>query len=82
MAGATSAIGGDLPRLVYAVGDCTAVEKLPKAGVFAEAMGVVAAKNIIADITGKVSSRYGGAGYCFLEFTDHRASALKGQLLR
>ena len=59
-------------------GDCTAVETLPKAGVFAEAMGVVSAKNIIADITGKVSSRYGGAGYCFLEFPDHRASALEG----
>lgn len=63
---------------VYAVGDCTAVDTLPKAGVFAEAMGRVAARNIVAEITGERPSRYDGAGYCFLEFPDRRASALEG----
>lgn len=63
---------------VYAVGDCTAVENLPRAGVFAEAMGRVAAANIVADITGSAPDRYDGSGYCFLEFPGHRASALEG----
>lgn len=66
---------------VYAVGDCTAMETLPKAGVFAEAMGVVAAKNIIADITGKVSSRYDGAGLLFGVPRPPGVSP-RGQLLR
>lgn len=63
---------------VYAVGDCTAIEALPKAGVFAEAMGRVAAQNIVAEITGGSPARYDGAGYCFLEFAERRASALEG----
>lgn len=63
---------------VYAVGDCTAVEALPKAGVFAEAMGRVAAQNIVAEITGRSGARYDGEGYCFLEFAERRASALEG----
>jgi len=63
---------------VYAVGDCTAVEGLPKAGVFAEAMGTVAARNIVAEVTGADPARYDGSGYCFLEFPGRRASALVG----
>jgi len=63
---------------VYAAGDCTAVEALPKAGVFAEAMGRVAARNIVAEITGSAPARYDGSGYCFLEFPERRASALEG----
>lgn len=63
---------------VYAVGDCTAVKTLPKAGAFAEAMGRVAAANIVAEITGHSPARYDGSGYCFLEFPEHRASTLEG----
>ncbi|MHB1726689.1 MAG: NAD(P)/FAD-dependent oxidoreductase, partial [Acidimicrobiales bacterium] len=63
---------------VYAAGDCTAVEALPKAGVFAEAMGTVAARNIVAELTGSEPARYDGSGYCFLEFPERRASALEG----
>lgn len=64
---------------VYAAGDCTAVENLPRAGVFAEAMGRVAGANIAAEITGGQPERYDGTGYCFLEFPERRASALEGQ---
>lgn len=63
---------------VYAAGDCTGVPTLPKAGVFAEAMGKVAAANIIAEVTGSVPTAYDGAGYCFLEFPERNASALEG----
>ena len=64
---------------VYAVGDCTAVANLPRAGVFAEALGRVAGANIAAEITGGPSGRYDGSGYCFLEFDGRRASALQGE---
>jgi sulfide:quinone oxidoreductase len=63
---------------VYAAGDCTAVDGLPKAGVFAEAMAKVAARNILAELTGSAAARYDGSGYCFLEFPERRASALEG----
>lgn len=63
---------------VYAAGDCTAVENLPRAGVFAEAMGRVAAANIAAQITGGSTERYDGTGYCFLEYPGQRAAALEG----
>ena len=63
---------------VYAAGDCTAVQTLPKAGVFAEAMGKVAAANITAEVTGSGRTAYDGAGYCFLEFPERTASALEG----
>ena len=63
---------------VYAAGDCTAVEALPKAGVFAEATGRVAARNIVAELTGADPACYDGSGYCFLEFPERRASALEG----
>jgi len=64
---------------VYAVGDCTSVENLPKAGVFAEALGRVAAANVAAEIDGAPGARYDGAGYCFLEFNGRRAAALQGE---
>lgn len=64
---------------VYAAGDCTAVPNLPRAGVFAEAMGRVAARNILAELTGSDPASYDGAGYCFLEFPDRKASALEGR---
>ncbi|MHB1834558.1 MAG: NAD(P)/FAD-dependent oxidoreductase [Solirubrobacteraceae bacterium] len=64
---------------VYAVGDCTAVENLPKAGVFAEALGRVAGANVAAEIAGGQTARYDGTGYCFLEFNGRRAAALEGK---
>lgn len=63
---------------VYALGDCTAVENLPRAGVFAEAMGRVAGANIAAEITGSAPQRYDGTGYCFLEFPERHASTMEG----
>lgn len=63
---------------VYAAGDCTAVQTLPKAGVIAEAMGKVAAANIVAELTGSAPASYDGTGYCFLEFPGKKASALEG----
>lgn len=63
---------------VYALGDCAAVESLPKAGVFAEAMGKAAAANIVAELTGTSPASYDGTGYCFLEFPGQTASALEG----
>lgn len=62
---------------VYAAGDCTASPP-PKAGVFAEAMARVAARNIAAEIDDGPGDRFDGTGYCFLEFPNQRASALEG----
>ncbi|MHB1928238.1 MAG: NAD(P)/FAD-dependent oxidoreductase [Acidimicrobiales bacterium] len=64
---------------VYAVGDCTAVENLPRAGVFAEALGLAAATSIAAEISGGTATPYDGAGYCFLEFSGRRAATLEGK---
>jgi len=64
---------------VYCVGDCTSVENVPKAGVFAEALGRVAATNVAAEIDGGQEARYDGAGYCFLEFNGQRAAAVEGE---
>src|SRR5215203_4333782 len=63
---------------VYAAGDRTASPP-PKAGIFAEAEAGVAARNIAAEIDGGPSDRFDGTGYCFLEFTGQRGSALEGQ---
>lgn len=63
---------------VYAVGDCTAVESLPRAGVFAEALGRAAGTSVAAEINGGTATPYDGAGYCFLEFNGRRAAALEG----
>lgn len=62
---------------VYAAGDCTA-EPPPKAGIFAEAMARVAARNIVAEIDGGDGDRFDGTGYCFLEFPGQRAAAVEG----
>lgn len=62
---------------VYAAGDCTAVQSLRKAGVFAEAMGAVAARNIIAELTGSSPASYDGSGYCFLESRTGRRQLCK-----
>lgn len=70
---------------VYAVGDCThvpnAVGALPKAGVFAAAEGVVAARNIAADLLGTEEARFDGHGYCFLELPGERVAYVQGDFL-
>lgn len=62
---------------VYAVGDCTASPP-PKAGIFAEGMARVAARNIAAEVDGGQGDRFDGTGYCFLEFPEQRAATLEG----
>ena len=53
---------------VFAIGDVAAVGT-PRAGVFAEGHGAVAAERIAAIIRGEQSdARYGGRGVCYLEF--------------
>jgi sulfide:quinone oxidoreductase len=53
---------------VYAVGDVAAAGT-PRAGVFAEGQGAVAAQRIAASIRGRESdAEYGGRGICYLEF--------------
>jgi sulfide:quinone oxidoreductase len=67
---------------VYAVGDCTMVPtasgQLPKAGVFAEAGGRVAARNIVADLTGSERTSYDGHGYCYLELPGRKVALVEG----
>lgn len=67
---------------VYAVGDCTmvptATAQLPKAGVFAEAAGQVAARNLAADLHGGQQAAFDGHGYCFLELPGQRAAMVTG----
>lgn len=67
---------------VYAVGDCTAVPtataQLPKAGVFAEAEGKVAAANLAADLHGGEQVQFDGHGFCFLELPGRRVATVKG----
>lgn len=57
---------------VYAVGDVASIKlpngkPHPKAGVFAEAQAVVAAKNIIAEIKGAEAPKYEGKGACYID---------------
>jgi sulfide:quinone oxidoreductase len=67
---------------VYAVGDCTviptATAQLPHAGVFAAAQGRVAARNLVADLTGGTRERFDGHGYCFLELPGERVAYVEG----
>ena len=75
---------------VYAVGDVTLVPlpgrykpdvglALPKAGVFAEAHGRIAAHQIAARILGRTPEEaFDGKGYCFLETGDKRAVKADG----
>ncbi len=78
--------GGD----VYAVGDVTAVPlpgrhkpdvalALPKAGVFAEAHGRVAAQQIAAKVLGgPAAERFDGRGFCYLETGGGQAIRAEG----
>ena len=53
---------------VYAVGDVTTAG-VPKAGVFAEGAGRVAARSVIATIRGaEPPEPYDGLGSCYIEF--------------
>lgn len=67
---------------VYAVGDCTlvptATAQLPKAGVFAEAGGTVAARNLAADLHGGERVAFDGHGYCYLEVPGNRVATVTG----
>lgn len=57
---------------VYAVGDVTSVGT-PKAGVFAEGAARVAAKAILAELTGgEQPAAYDGRGTCYVEFGAER----------
>jgi len=70
---------------VCAVGDCThipnAIGALPKAGVFAAAEGVVAARNLAADLFGSEDARFDGHGYCFLELPGQQVAFVQGDFL-
>jgi sulfide:quinone oxidoreductase len=72
---------------VYAIGDCTEIPlahglPLPKAGVFAEAQGIVVAERIAAALGGPPStSTFTGDGYCYLEVGGGRAMRVAGDFL-
>jgi sulfide:quinone oxidoreductase len=70
---------------VYAVGDVTEVPlangmMLPKAGVFAEAQGRVAAEHIAQMLgAGAAAEVFDGAGYCYMETGGGMAAEVRGQ---
>lgn len=72
---------------ISAVGDCTAIMlahglPLPKAGVFAEAEGYVAAQRIAAEFAGKPSdAAFAGEGVCYAEVGGQRAAQVRGRFL-
>ncbi len=72
---------------VYAVGDVVEVmmangKPLPKAGVFAEAMGQAAAEGILAGFAGRApAARFEGTGGCFLETGPGEAMMVTGEFL-
>lgn len=72
---------------VYAVGDVVEIamangKPLPKAGVFADAMGQVAAERIAAQFSGQESTAtFTGEGGCFLEVGEGEAMLVRGRFL-
>jgi sulfide:quinone oxidoreductase len=72
---------------VYAVGDVVQVsmangKPLPKAGVFAEAMGEAAADHIAATFAGREpEATFKGEGGCYLEVGDGQAMMVKGHFM-
>ncbi|MBI3912650.1 MAG: NAD(P)/FAD-dependent oxidoreductase [Chloroflexi bacterium] len=72
---------------VYAAGDSVEIltangKPLPKAGLFAEAMGRVAAERIAATFAGKTpSAMFDGEGGCFFEVGNGEALMVQGKFL-
>jgi sulfide:quinone oxidoreductase len=72
---------------VYAIGDVVQVamansKPLPKAGVFAEAMGETAADRIAATFAGKEpQAEFKGEGGCYLEVGAGQAMMVKGRFM-
>jgi sulfide:quinone oxidoreductase len=68
---------------VFAIGDVTEIKvgalAVPKAGIFAEEQGKVAARQIIDEIEGRPAmATFAGQGYCFMEMGNGRAGYLAG----
>ena len=69
---------------VFAIGDVNEIKVnenmvIPKAGIFAEAQAKVVSQQIIDDIennTNKMSSKFDGKGFCFMEVGDKKAGIL------
>lgn len=74
-------------RGVYAIGDVVQIampngKPLPKAGVFAEAMGETVADRIVATFNGQEpEATFKGEGGCYLEVGAGQAMMVKGQFL-
>lgn len=72
---------------VYAAGDVVEMTTggglpFPKAGVFAEQHGEVAARNVAALVSGGTpAATFEGFGYCFLEVGDGQATRVEGNFL-
>jgi sulfide:quinone oxidoreductase len=72
---------------LHAIGDVTAIplangQVLPKAGVFAEAQGKVAAERIAAGFAGRTAvARFTGEGACFFELGAGTAAMVAGRFL-
>jgi sulfide:quinone oxidoreductase len=72
---------------VYAIGDVVQIglangKPLPKAGVFAEAMGETVAERIVATFAGQEpQATFKGEGGCYLEVGTGQAMMVKGQFL-
>lgn len=69
---------------VYAIGDAAGLKlpaggMLPKAGIFAELEGEIAADAILASLgVGPKPRDFDGAGYCFMEAGNGKAAKVKG----
>lgn len=68
---------------VFAIGDVTEIKvgagAVPKAGIFAEEQGKVAARQIIDEIEDRPAlTTFAGQGYCFMEMGNGRAGYLAG----
>jgi sulfide:quinone oxidoreductase len=72
---------------VWAVGDVVGIpmankQPMPKAGVFAEGAGEVAAERIAARLAGREpAATFAGEGYCFLEVGNGEAMYVRGNFL-
>lgn len=71
---------------VYAIGDIAGVmtfkdTPIPRAGVFAESQGKVAASQIISEALGTEPATLDGIGYCFLEVGGEKALKVEARFL-